>query len=94
MRRGKPSRAAGIAARDWRQERTEIEPRLSQLVRIGLWREPVAFLLCLLRESFAALCSFFGLFLAEMSFELRFVIEKGLKRGRAERSPLHFRSRC
>jgi hypothetical protein len=48
---------------------------------MGLWRELVAFLLSLLRETFAALRSFFGLFLAEMSFELRFVLEKGLKKG-------------
>jgi hypothetical protein len=48
---------------------------------MGLWRELVAFLLSLLCETFAALRSFFGLFLAEMSFELRFVLEKGLKKG-------------
>jgi len=41
----------------------------------------LAFLLCLLREAFAALCSFFGFFLAEVSFELRFVLEKGLQKG-------------
>jgi hypothetical protein len=81
MRQGKPSPAARIAARAWRQERTGIEPRRRQLVRMGLWRELVAFLLSLLRETFAALRSFFGLFLAEMSFELRFVLEKGLKKG-------------